>query len=207
MSGEFVKHGVKRVMDVIVAIALLIVLSPVLFLTWTLVRLRLGAPAIFVQLRPGQWGVPFPLYKFRTMTDATDADGNLLADGDRLTPLGSSLRRWSLDETPELWNVVRGDMSLVGPRPLLLEYLELYDEEQMQRHRVRPGMTGLAQVKGRNDQTWDERLALDAWYAANWSLWLDVRILAETLVRVVTGDGVTAQGHATMPRFEGTRRG
>jgi sugar transferase EpsL len=179
-------------------------LSPVLLITAVVVRLSLGAPVLFRQVRPGRNGRPFTLYKFRTMRDATDAAGHTLPDGERLTNVGRVLRNWSLDELPELWNVVNGDMSLVGPRPLLMEYLALYSTAQARRHNVRPGMTGWAQVNGRNAPSWDERLALDVWYVDHHSLALDLRILVRTIAVVLARHGVTQPGHATMERFRGS---
>jgi lipopolysaccharide/colanic/teichoic acid biosynthesis glycosyltransferase/glycosyltransferase involved in cell wall biosynthesis len=194
----------KRAMDAVVAGIALVLLSPVLLITAIVVRISLGAPVLFQQVRPGRGGRPFTLYKFRTMRDAMDAAGRTLPDGERLTNVGRVLRNWSLDELPELWNVVKGDMSLVGPRPLLMEYLALYSTAQARRHDVRPGMTGWAQVHGRNAQSWDERLALDVWYVDNHSLALDLRILARTIAVVLARQGVTQPGHATMERFRGS---
>jgi sugar transferase EpsL len=197
---------IKRTMDVMLSAILLMVLSPLLLLIGALVRLRMGSPVLFKQVRPGKSGEPFSLIKFRTMVDAVGSDGQSLSDEDRLTRLGAFLRRWSLDELPELWNVLRGDMSLVGPRPLLVEYLDRYTAEQARRHEVKPGVTGLAQVKGRNDLSWEERLALDVWYVDNWSLWLDLKILSRTVVQVVKRRGINAPGEATMPEFKGSVR-
>ncbi len=198
--------GLKRIVDIVGGAIAAALLSPVLGGAALAARFRIGRPVLFRQVRPGYRGAPFTLVKLRTMTDDRDASGELLPDDARLTPLGSSLRRWSIDELPELWNVVRGDMSLVGPRPLLMEYLDLYSDEQMRRHDMRPGITGLAQVRGRNDQTWEDRLALDVWYVDNWSLWLDAKIMGETVVKVFKREGVSASGHATMPRYEGGAR-
>ena len=194
----------KRVIDVLAATAGLIILGPVLAGIAILVRRRHGAPVLFRQSRSGFQSKPFRLLKFRTMIDSWDNQGSLAPDDDRLTPLGRTLRRWSVDELPELLNVVKGDMSLVGPRPLLMEYLPLYSDEQARRHEMRPGLTGLAQVSGRNDLSWEDRLALDVWYVDNWSLWLDFKIITRTVGKVFFGDGVSAEGHATMPRFEGS---
>jgi lipopolysaccharide/colanic/teichoic acid biosynthesis glycosyltransferase len=177
--------------------------APVLAVITVAVRWRLGAPVLFRQWRPGRDGVPFELWKFRTMTDARGPDGGLLADADRLTALGRWLRRTSLDELPELVNVLRGDMSLVGPRPLLMEYLEHYSPAQARRHEVRPGLTGWAQVNGRNATTWDARFAYDVEYVERRGWRLDLRILARTVGQVVRGSGITAPGEATMPRFAG----
>jgi sugar transferase EpsL len=189
----------KRALDVSGAVGVGVCLAP-LIAGVTLAELRWGNGVLFTQIRPGLNGRPFKLYKFRTMTEARDADGGLLPDADRLTSMGQTLRSWSLDELLELWNVLRGDMSLVGPRPLLIEYLDLYTDEQMRRHEMRPGLTGLAQVSGRNDQSWDDRLALDVWYVNNWSLWLDIRILAATIFKVLSREGTSAE----MPYFTGT---
>lgn len=199
--------GVKRVADVAGAAIGGLVSLPVMAVAALVVRIRVGTPILFRQLRPGLHTQLFTLYKFRTMTVDVDVDGALLPDRDRLTRTGSLLRRWSVDELPELWNVAKGDMSLVGPRPLLVEYLDIYNTEQMRRHDMRPGLTGLAQISGRNDQTWEERLALDVWYVDHWSLWLDARIIALTIAKVVSGEGVSSSGHATMEPFEGSQHG
>ena len=193
----------KRTIDVVGSAALLIVLSPIIALIAALVALRLGRPVIFRHERPGRNEVPFTLLKFRTMTDATDAEGRLLPDADRLTPFGRRLRATSLDELPELWNVLRGDMSLVGPRPLLTEYLPHYTPRQARRHEVRPGVTGWAQINGRNDLPWSEKLELDVWYAEHRTLWLDIWILLRTLAVPFCRRGISRSGHATAPRFEG----
>ena len=194
---------VKRLADVTASAVGLLVLSPVLGALALLVRQRLGSPVLFRQVRPGLGGRPFEMVKFRTMTDARGSDGALLPDADRLTPFGRFLRASSLDELPELWNVLRGDMSLVGPRPLLVRYLDRYTPEQARRHEVRPGITGLAQVSGRNALSWDEKFALDVWYVDHASLRLDLTILARTLLKVVRRDGISADAHATMPEFTG----
>lgn len=186
------------------AIPLLVVLAPVMAVIALMVRVHLGRPVIFAHMRAGYRGKPFRMYKFRTMLDLRDENGVLLPDEQRLTPFGRFLRSTSLDELPELWNVIRGDMSLVGPRPLLVEYLPLYTPEQARRHEVLPGITGWAQVNGRNALSWEERFALDVWYVDNWSLWLDIRILWRTVIAVISRRGVSAKGHATMPRFTGT---
>ena len=199
--------ALKRMVDVVGATFGGLLLGPVVAAAAVAVRFRIGRPVIFKQVRPGRNGARFTLFKVRTMTDERGAAGELLSDEERLTPLGSGLRRWSIDELPELWNVLRGDMSLVGPRPLLAEYLDLYTDEQMRRHKMRPGLTGLAQVRGRNDQSWEERLALDVWYVDHWNLWLDAAIIARTVRKVLAGEGVSAQGQATMGRFEGSRNG
>ncbi len=196
----------KRLFDLVVASAALVVLSPLLMACAALVAILLGRPVLFRQERPGLHGRPFDLVKFRTMTDARDSDGRLLPDASRLTAFGRFLRSTSLDELPELWNVVEGKMSLVGPRPLLMEYLPLYSPRQARRHEVRPGVTGWAQVNGRNALSWEEKFALDVWYVDNRSFVLDLRILGLTVVRVFRRQGVSAQGEATMPRFKGTGR-
>jgi len=167
---------------------------------------KLGTPVFFKQIRPGLHGKPFRMIKFRTMTNACDAQGQALPDAGRLTPLGRFLRSSSLDELPELWNVLKGDMSLVGPRPLLMEYLPLYTPEQARRHDVRPGITGWAQVNGRNAIGWDEKFALDVWYVDNHTIWLDLKILFSTVKRVLVRDGISAEGEATMSKFTGTKR-
>jgi lipopolysaccharide/colanic/teichoic acid biosynthesis glycosyltransferase len=194
----------KRVLDASLAGAGLLVLAPVLLATAAAVRLALGAPVLFRQQRPGMHGRAFFMLKFRTMLDAVDARGNPLADAERLTPFGRWLRSTSLDEVPELWNVLRGDMSLVGPRPLLMQYLPLYTPEQARRHEVRPGITGWAQVNGRNALTWEEKFALDVWYVDHRTFWLDVRILCMTAARVFRREGISQQGEATAQAFAGS---
>lgn len=197
---------IKRAVDIFGAGLGLVVLSPLLlYFAWR-VRRELGSPVLFRQTRPGLHGKPFELVKFRTMTDARGADGELLPDAERLTPFGRWLRSTSLDELPELWNVLKGDMSLVGPRPLRMEYLPLYTPEQARRHEVRPGITGWAQVNGRNAVSWEERFERDVWYVDNQSLWLYLRILARTVRAVLIREGISAPGEATMPRFRGTDR-
>lgn len=196
----------KRLLDITGALAGLIVLGPaVLGVAW-LVRRRLGSPVLFVQMRPGLHGKPFRMYKFRTMTDARDAAGNLLPDAERLPPFGRWLRASSLDELPELINVLRGEMSLVGPRPLLMDYLPLYSPEQARRHEVKPGITGWAQINGRNAISWEDKFRLDTWYVEHQGVWLDIRIIALTVWRVLRREGISAAGEATMPRFEGSGR-
>ena len=194
----------KRGIDVILTLIGLVLLAPAFALLAWRVRREFGRPVLFRQRRPGQHGEIFTLYKFRTMTDARDERGVLLPDEQRLTRFGSFLRSTSLDELPEMVNVLRGDMSLVGPRPLLVEYLDLYTPEQARRHEVRPGLTGWAQVNGRNDMSWEDKLALDVWYVDHRSLWLDVRILLRTLWVMVRREGVSLRGHATTVRFRGT---
>ena len=196
----------KRAFDVAVSLAGLVAASPLVAFAALLVLLTMGRPALFRQARPGLHGRLFTLYKFRTMSDIVDAAGEPLPDAERLTPVGRFLRRTSLDELPQLWNVLRGDMSLVGPRPLLVEYLPLYSPEQARRHDARPGITGWAQVNGRNAQTWEERLRLDVWYVDHRSFLLDLRILWLTFVKVLRSEGVSRPGHATMPRFTGSGR-
>lgn len=193
----------KRLFDLVVAIAALAVLALPLLVLYAMVRRKLGSPALFRQVRPGLHGQPFMMVKFRTMTDERGPDGELLPDAQRLTAFGRFLRASSLDELPELWNVLRGEMSLVGPRPLLMEYLPLYSPEQARRHKVRPGITGWAQVNGRNAVSWEERFRLDVWYVDHRSLWLDLRILWLTVRKVLVREGISAQGEATMPRFTG----
>jgi lipopolysaccharide/colanic/teichoic acid biosynthesis glycosyltransferase len=194
---------IKRVLDVVLASAGLIVLAPLIVTVALALRLGSGRPLLFRQARAGRGGRPFVLYKFRTMREPPA--GVAATDAERLTPLGRVLRETSLDELPELWNVLKGDMSLVGPRPLLLSYLERYSPEQRRRHEVRPGITGWAQIHGRNDTTWDERLARDVWYVDQRSLLLDARILLRTVRLVLRREGIAASGHATMPEFRGGR--
>ena len=195
----------KRLFDITAALAALLLLClPLLALT-LLVRRKLGSPVFFTQMRPGLQGKPFLMVKFRTMTDARGPDGALLPDADRLTPFGRFLRATSLDELPELWNVLKGDMSLVGPRPLLMEYLPLYSPQQARRHEVRPGITGWAQVNGRNAIGWEDKFTLDVWYVDHRSLWLDVKILWLTVKKVLVREGISADGEATMGRFTGSK--
>ena len=200
-----VQAYLKRVFDVVVSAVALTVLAPVMGLTALAVWRMMGRPVLFRHVRPGLHGKPFVMYKFRTMRDLRDAEGKLLPNEARLTPFGRWLRSTSLDELPELLNVLRGEMSLVGPRPLLMEYLERYTPEQARRHEVKPGITGWAQIHGRNNLSWDERFKLDVWYVDNWSLWLDVKILWRTLWVVLRREGISAQGHATMPEFRGSQ--
>ena len=193
----------KRLFDIVVSGIALVILSPMLMLTVLLIRNRLGSPVLFRQVRPGMGGRPFEMMKFRTMSNAVDDHGNLLPDVDRLTRFGAFMRATSIDELPELWNVLRGDMSIVGPRPLLMEYLPLYSAEQRRRHNVRPGITGWAQINGRNCISWNEKFALDVWYVDNKSFWLDVKIILLTVVAVVRRRDVNASETVTMARFEG----
>jgi len=195
----------KRMIDILGSLAALLVLLPVILLVAAAIRWRMGAPVLFRQLRPGLHGRPFEMIKFRTMLNATDAQGRPLPDADRLTALGRFLRAASLDELPELWNVLKGDMSLVGPRPLLMEYLELYSPEQARRHEVKPGITGWAQVNGRNAISWEEKFRHDVWYVDNRSLWLDLKILLLSVVKVFMREGIHASSHATMPAFTGRK--
>ena len=194
----------KRTFDLTASIFGLILLSPLLLTLLILTRVLIGSPVLFCQERPGLKGRPFRMYKFRTMTDSRDARGDLLPDCERLTPFGRFLRSSSLDELPELLNVLRGDMSLVGPRPLLMEYLPLYSAEQARRHEVPPGITGWAQVNGRNAISWEEKFRLDVWYVENQSFWLDTKILWATIFRVTQRQGISQEGQATMEKFRGT---
>ncbi len=195
--------AMKRTLDIFASAVGLVVAAPLMAVTATLVRVRLGRPVLFRQIRPGLNEIPFTVIKFRTMREAASADGQPLPDEQRLGRLGRFLRRASLDELPQLWNVLMGNMSLVGPRPLLMEYLPRYSPDQRRRHDVRPGLTGLAQVRGRNQLSWPERFALDVWYIDNWTLWLDLRILASTAWMVVSGRGVSQAGRATADEFRG----
>ena len=195
----------KRLFDLLLSLAGLLVLALPLLLLWVLVHRKLGSPVLFRQVRPGLHGRPFMMVKFRTMTDARGPDGELLPDAVRLTPFGRFLRATSLDELPELWNVLKGDMSLVGPRPLLMEYLPLYSPEQVRRHEVRPGITGWAQVNGRNAISWEAKFKLDVWYVDHRSLWLDIKILWLTIKKVLVREGISAAGEATMGKFTGSK--
>lgn len=193
----------KRLFDLVLAtLGLLILALPLLILVW-FIRRKLGSPVFFCQVRPGMHGKPFKMVKLRTMTDERGVDGALLPDAQRITPFGRFLRASSLDELPELWNVIEGNMSLVGPRPLLMEYLPLYTPEQARRHEVRPGITGWAQVNGRNTISWEDKFAFDVWYVDHCDLWLDMRIVCMTVRKVLVRDGISAAGEATMPRFTG----
>lgn len=193
----------KRTFDVLIAAAGLIILSPVMIVLAYLVRKNLGSPVLFRQIRPGLAGKPFEMLKFRTMRDSVGSDGVLLSDSERLTSFGRLLRSSSLDELPGLWNVVRGEMSLVGPRPLLMEYLPLYNQEQSRRHEVKPGITGWAQVNGRNALSWEQKFKLDVWYVDNQSLWLDCKIILRTIKKVLIKEGISSHGEATMSKFTG----
>ena len=195
----------KRAFDIAASTSALVVLSPVLAITAYKVKKELGSPVLFRQTRPGLHGKPFEMIKFRTMKDATDKAGNALPDSERLTEFGKKLRASSLDELPELWNVLKGDMSLVGPRPLLMEYLPLYNAEQAKRHNVRPGVTGYAQVNGRNSLSWEDKFRLDTWYVEHQSLWLDMKILLKTVIKVIIKDGINQSEEVTMTRFTGKK--
>ena len=196
----------KRFLDIVIASIALILLSPLYAFVAYKVKKNLGSPVLFRQVRPGLNGKPFEMIKFRTMKDAADAQGNPLPDSERLTPFGKMLRSSSLDEMPELWNVIKGDMSVVGPRPLLMEYLPLYNEEQAKRHNVRPGMTGHAQVNGRNAIGWEEKFKLDTWYVENQSTALDFKIMLKTVQKVIAKEDISAEGEATMTKFTGTKQ-
>jgi sugar transferase EpsL len=195
------KNFKKRCFDLVLAVPACVLLSPVYLIIVVVIRCTIGKPFLFTQTRPGKHGKPFKIYKYRTMTDARDREGNLLPDEQRLTRLGRFLRATSLDELPELINIIKGDMSLVGPRPLLMQYLERYTPEQMRRHQVRPGLTGWAQVNGRNAISWEQKFKLDVWYVDNQSLWLDLKILAITVWKVLKREGISAEGEATMGEF------
>lgn len=208
MAARLFPSGVpksKRIFDLILTVPGFVLVAPILGLIWLLVRWKLGTPVIFRHPRPGLRAEPFTLYKFRTMTADVGPDGQLLPDEERLTPLGRFLRSASLDELPELVNVVRGEMSLVGPRPLLMAYVDRYTPEQARRHEVLPGMTGWAQVNGRNAITWEQKFDLDVWYVDHWSVWLDIRILATTAVKTLTREGISPPGMATAEEFRGAR--
>ena len=194
----------KRLLDIVISSSALVLLSPVYAFVAYKVRKNLGSPVLFRQVRPGLNGKPFEMIKFRSMKDAVDAQGHSLRASERLTPFGQMLRSSSLDEMPELWNVLKGEMSIVGPRPLLMEYLPLYNEQQAKRHNVRPGITGYAQVNGRNAISWEKKFELDTWYVENRSLWLDFKIMLKTVQKVLSKDDISAEGEATMSKFTGT---
>lgn len=196
----------KRILDIYLGSLALVILSPIIIVTAILVALTMGTPVIFKQVRPGYKGKPFTIYKFRTMKDAYDATGKALPDDQRLTAFGRFMRGSSLDELPELLNVLKGEMSLVGPRPLRMDYLARYNTEQARRHDVLPGVTGWAQINGRNSISWEEKFKLDVWYVQNQSLWLDIKILALTLLKVFKRSDISAEGHATMPDFMGSEK-
>jgi lipopolysaccharide/colanic/teichoic acid biosynthesis glycosyltransferase len=194
----------KRLFDILVSLSMLILFSPMIALVAWKIHKNLGSPVFFRQIRPGLNGKPFEMVKFRTMKDATDVQGNILPDAKRMTLFGNKLRSSSLDELPELWNVLKGDMSLVGPRPLLMQYLPLYSKEQARRHEVRPGVTGWAQINGRNAISWEDKFKLDVWYVDNRSFWLDFKILLFTVRKVLIKDGISAEGHVTIEPFRGS---
>ena len=194
----------KRSLDLLISSILLVLLGPVLIIVALMICVKLGRPIFFLQLRPGLKGKPFEIIKFRTMMNLADDNENSLPDGKRLTTIGKFLRSTSIDEIPELWNVMKGDMSLVGPRPLLMEYLPLYNKDQVRRHEIRPGITGWAQINGRNALSWEEKFELDVWYVDNQSFWLDLKILFKTIKQVFLRDSISAEGEATMPSFTGT---
>lgn len=196
-------HFSKRLFDIIFSLLAIIILSPILLLTSILVRILIGTPILFTQQRPGYKGRPFLIYKFRTMTNRLDSSGNLLPDAERLTPFGHFLRNLSLDEWPELLNILRGEMSFVGPRPLLMQYLPLYSPEQARRHDVIPGLTGWAQVNGRNTITWPDKFKYDVWYVDHWSFWLDIKIIFMTVIKVFKREGISQEGQATTEYFKG----
>lgn len=195
---------IKRVFDFLVSLCGILTLSLIIASVAFLVKIKLGSPVLFKQQRPGKNGIPFYVYKFRTMNSKKDSMGNLLPDHLRLTPFGKFLRKFSLDELPQLFNVLKGDISLVGPRPLLMEYLDLYTSEQARRHEVRPGITGWAQVNGRNAISWEEKFKLDVWYVDNQSFWLDIKILFLTVMKVFKSEGINQTGHVTMEKFKGS---
>lgn len=197
----------KRSLDITCSALGLLILSPLLLVLLVIVKLKLGSPVFFTHQRPGIHGTPFSMIKIRTMLDAYDLEGKPLPDAERLAPFGNLLRQLSLDELPELWNVLKGDMSLVGPRPLLIEYLPLYSPAQLKRHNVKPGITGWAQVNGRNAISWEQKFELDVWYVENQSFWLDVKILFKTLFKVMKREGISHDGEVTMPRFRGNLKG
>jgi sugar transferase EpsL len=207
VTGKLFPPGVplsKRLFDLILTLPGLVLISPLLGLIGVLVRIVLGSPVFFCQMRPGKGGEPFIVYKFRTMTDARGSSEHLLSDAERMTGLGRCMRSLSLDELPEFLNVLRGEMSLVGPRPLLMQYLDRYSTEQARRHEVLPGITGWAQVNGRNALTWEDKLRYDVWYVDNWSLWLDIKILLTTLWKVIMREGISQLGHTTAEEFMGS---
>ena len=192
---------IKRLFDIVVGISWLVILSPVLLILVWIIRWQMGRPAFFKQIRPGLKEKPFTIYKLKTMTNDLSPDGKLLPDAERLTPLGRFMRSTSIDELPELFNILKGEMSLVGPRPLLMQYLDRYTPEQARRHDVKPGLTGWAQVNGRNAISWEEKFSLDVWYVDNWSFWLDLKIIGITIKKVLLREGIRAAGEATMPEF------
>lgn len=194
---------IKRILDLFFACLALLLFAPVVLMVGLLVAIKLGRPVIFSQVRPGLHGRPFKMYKFRSMLSVTDNDGNMLPDELRLTPFGTLLRSTSLDELPSLWNIIKGDMSIVGPRPLLMEYLPLYNDQQFKRHLTKPGLTGWAQINGRNAISWDDKFKLDLWYVEHSSLWLDMKIIVLTIKKVLLREGISAEGEATATKFTG----
>jgi sugar transferase EpsL len=205
MMSKETQLFLKRLFDIIFSLTLIIFLAPLILFIALLIWVTMGRPILFRQRRVGYKGQVFTIYKFRTMTEERDEHGNLLPDEQRLTRFGRFLRETSLDELPELFNVLKGDMSLVGPRPLLVEYLPYYTPEERKRHNMRPGITGWAQVNGRNAITWDQKLALDVWYVDNWSLWLDFKIILMTIIKVIKREGISTNGYATAPRLDEVR--
>lgn len=195
----------KRLIDILISFTAIILLSPIYIIVGYKVKKNLGSPVLFKQIRPGLHAQPFEMIKFRTMKDAVDSNGNVSPDHERLTPFGQMLRASSLDELPELWNVLKGNMSLVGPRPLLMEYVPLYNQEQSRRHEMRPGITGWAQVNGRNAISWEEKFKLDVWYIDNQSIWLDIKILLLTVKKVFVKEGISAKGEVTISKFTGSK--
>jgi len=204
MNNKKMHRFLKRILDILGSGAGLIILSPIILYYAHKISKEMGRPVFYNRLRAGQYGRAFKLYKFRTMTDAKDKERNLLPDGERLTELGKKIRSSSIDELPQLWNVLKGDISLVGPRPLLLDYVPLYNKEQKRRLDVPQGITGWAQINGRNSSTWEQKFKNDVWYVNNWSLWLDIKILFVTVLKVLKHEGISAEGQATMHRFEGS---
>jgi len=198
-------QSLKRLIDIIGSLIGLTISSPLIVIISIIIYFTMGRPIFFKQVRPGLKGKPFVIYKFRTMLDFRDENGNLLPDEKRLTTIGRFLRSTTLDELPEFWNVLKGDMSLVGPRPLLMEYLDRYTPEQARRHEVKPGMTGWAQINGRNAISWEEKFKLDVWYVDNWNILLDLKIIFLTILKVIKREGISAEGHATMPEFKGIK--
>ncbi|WP_223634644.1 sugar transferase [Planococcus sp. 4-30] len=196
----------KRIFDIAVSLIALVLLSPVIAITAFLIKVKIGTPVIFTQVRPGLNGKPFKVYKFRSMTDEKDSNGELLPDDVRLTSFGKIIRKLSLDELPQLWNVLKGDMSFVGPRPLLMEYMNLYNQTQLKRHDVRPGITGWAQVNGRNTIKWEKKFEFDVWYVENRTFWLDMKILILTVMKVFKSEGISQDGQATMTKFQGNSK-
>lgn len=196
----------KRIFDIVVSLMALILLSLVIAITAFLIRIKIGTPVIFTQVRPGLNGKPFKVYKFRSMTEEKDSNGELLPDDIRLTSFGKIIRKLSLDELPQLWNVLKGDMSFVGPRPLLMEYMSLYNQTQLKRHDVRPGITGWAQVNGRNTISWEKKFEFDVWYVENQTFWLDLKILVMTAMKVFKSEGISQDGQATMTKFQGNSK-